>query len=254
MRISPFPSNVGTGAGLAVLPVPGTPHWEGETGAVAWNNVPESGEADEARFRLRLYRRDTADAPDADEEGWYEEEMVRVGGTHREREVITSNVVPKLRENGFYYFTVSAAGDGIRYADSPFVVSDVFEYTGESAPPLEAPTGLAWRMYEIDDRRRYYATWDNIDDYEDDDVFSVNFYDQDGEYVTNNTWKKSDVVEHGYGGIPVAAQFLAPGPGSKYRFTIQVYSSRPNQYASSPMPDPVPEEYYGPWLLLGPEE
>ena len=246
--------NTDGGAGLAVLPVPGTPHWEGETGAVAWNNVPESGEADEARFRLRLYRRDTADAPDADEEGWYEEEMVRVGGTHREREVITSNVVPKLRENGFYYFTVSAAGDGIRYADSPFVVSDVFEYTGESAPPLEAPTGLAWRMYEIDDRRRYYATWDNIDDYEDDDVFSVNFYDQDGEYVTNNTWKKSDVVEHGYGGIPVAAQFLAPGPGSKYRFTIQVYSSRPNQYASSPMPDPVPEEYYGPWLLLGPEE
>lgn len=79
-------------------------------------------------------------------------------------------------------------------------------------------------------------------------------YDQDGAYVMNNTWTKEMIVEHGYGGIPISVHFLLSEPGSKYRFTVQVYSSRPNQYSSSPMPDPAPEEYYSPWLLYGPSE
>ena len=39
-------------------------------------------------------------------------------------------------------------GDGVQYADSPYVLSDAFEYTGEEAPILPAPTGLAWKMRE----------------------------------------------------------------------------------------------------------
>lgn len=239
---------------LALVPVPGNPHWEGETGSVAWDNVPEAGVGDEVQFRLRLYRRDTASAPEAEDSDWYHEQMVRVGGAARNREVITWNIVPKLETNGFYYFTVASVGDGVRYADSPYVVSDVFEYTGEAAPPLTSPTGLAWRMYEIDNSRRYYATWDNLDEYEDGDFFNVTFYDQNGAYVMNNTWPKSAIVEAGRGGIPIAAQFLSTGPGCAYRFTVQVYSSRPNEYSSSPMPDPVPEAYYSPWLQYGPKE
>ncbi len=169
-------------------------------------------------------------------------------------EVITWNIVPKLEANGYYYFTVAAVGDGVQYADSPYVVSDVFEYTGEEAPPLAAPTGLAWRLYEIDDARRYYATWDNLDDYEDNDFFNVTFYDQAGDYLMNNTWSKREIVERGYGGIPIRAEFLPRESGGACRFTVQVYSSRPNQYASSPMPDPAPEEYYSPWLQIRAEE
>ena len=40
------------GAGLAVLPAPGNPHWDGETGNVVWDNVPESGVGDAVHFRL----------------------------------------------------------------------------------------------------------------------------------------------------------------------------------------------------------
>ncbi len=242
------------GAGLVVLSVPGNPHWRGETGSVAWGSVPGAGEGNEARYLLRLYRRDTADAPDVDEEGWFHEEVVRFAGDVMDNGELVWNVTPSLGENGFYYFTVAAEGDGVRYADSPFVVSEAFEYTGESAPPLPAPTGLAWRMYEIDDRKRHFAVWDNLDDYEDADFFNVTFYDETGAYVMNNTWPKSQIEEKGYGGISIPAEYLVPGPDKKYRFTVQVYSSRPNEYSSSPMPDPAPEEYYSPWLLATPLE
>nr|WP_300659608.1 serine/threonine-protein kinase [uncultured Acetatifactor sp.] len=239
---------------LMVLPAPGNPHWDGETGTVTWDKVEEAGEANEGRYQMRLYRRDTASAPDAEEGGWYHEECVRFGGAARLREVLDWNVTPCLEENGFYYFTVSAMGDGVRYADSPFVVSDVFEYTGESAPPLAVPTGLEWRMYEIEDRKCYYAVWDNLGDYEDGDFFNVTVYDQTGAYVLNNTWSKRMIVEDGRGGVSVQAQYLIAEPGSKYRFTVQVYSSRPNERSSSPMPEPTPEEYYSPWLDMWPRE
>ncbi len=241
-------------AELTVLPAPGNPHWDGETGIVVWDNVLESGEGDEVQFYLRLYRRDTAVSPDATDDDWYFDQKVRVGGSYRSRETITWNIVPKLQENGIYYFTVAAAGDGVRYEDSPYVVSDAFEYTGEDAEPLPVPTGLEWRLYEEENTRKYYAVWSNLDEYEDKDSFNVTFYDQDGTYVMNNTWPKSAIIEKGYGGIPIAAQFLQSVPGSAYRFTVQVYSSRPNEYQSSPMPDPVPEEYFSPWLYYGPKE
>nr|WP_305132526.1 hypothetical protein [uncultured Acetatifactor sp.] len=237
------------GAELTVLPAPGNPHWDGETGTALWDNVPGAGAGDEAWFQMRVYRKDTADAPDVDEDGWYYEDSIRFGGIARNREVIDWNITPWLEENGYYYFTVSATGDGVRYADSPFVVSDVFEYTGESAPPLAAPTGLAWRTYEIDNSKRYFAVWDNLDDYEDNDVFNVAVYDQTGAYVLNNTWSKRMIEEDGHDGIYIEAGYLIPGPNKKYRFTVQVYSARPNEYSSSPMPDPAPEEYYSPWLV-----
>lgn len=246
--------STGGGAELTVLPAPENPRWEGETGNVIWKNVPESGVGDEVQFYLRLYKRDTADLPEPDDSDWYYDELVRFGGSASGREEIVWNIVPNLEENGFYSFTVAAVGDNVAYADSPFVVSDVFEYTGENAPPLPVPGGLEWKMYEIDDSRRYYATWSNLDDYEDSDFFNVTFYDQTGTYVMNNTWRKREIVEHGRGGIPIAAQFLSSGPGSAYRFTVQVYSSRPNTYRSSPMPDPAPEEYFSPWLQYGPKE
>ena len=48
------------GAGFAVLSAPGNPHWDGETGNVVWDNVPESGVGDAVHFRLRLYCVETA--------------------------------------------------------------------------------------------------------------------------------------------------------------------------------------------------
>ena len=79
-------------------------------------------------------------------------------------------------------------------------------------------------------------------------------YDQTGAYVLNNTWSKRMIVEDGRGGVSVQAQYLIAEPGSKYRFTVQVYSSRPNERSSSPMPEPTPEEYYSPWLDMWPRE
>nr|WP_300769379.1 hypothetical protein [uncultured Acetatifactor sp.] len=139
------------GAGLAVLPAPGNPHWDGETGNVVWDNVPESGVGDAVHFRLRLYRKDAASAPVPEDGGWYDEELVRFGGSGgKEAEAITWNAVP--------------------------------------------------------------------------------------------TWSKSKIVEKDCGGISIPPQFLSSEPGGKYRFTAQVYSSRTNEYASSPMPEPAPEE------------
>lgn len=197
---------------------------------------------------MRLYRRDEAAPPDPDEEGWCFECDVRIGGGNREKNPVGWSIVPRLEDNGFYYFTVSALGDGISYTDSPYVVSDAFLYKGEEAPELSAPTGLAWKIYEIDNNRYYYATWDNMDDYEDKDTFNVTFYDETDTYVMNNTWTKEAIIGRGYEGIPIRAEYMSEN--GKYRFTVQVYSSRPNEYQSSPMPAPIPEEYYSPWLSL----
>ena len=243
----------GGGTSLTVLPPPEAPRWDGETGSAFWGNVPESGIGDEVQFYVRLYRRDAETPPDPDDGDWYYEEKVRIGGSHRYREILSWSFSPVLDENGFYYFTIASIGDGIRYTDSPYVVSDVFRYTGESAPPLPVPTGLAWAMYEKDNTRSYYATWGNLDDYDENDWFNVTVYDKTGAYVMNNTWSKSDISKKGLGGIYVPTEFLISGPDCAYRFTVQVYSSRPNEYRKSPMPDPAPEEYYSPWLIYGPQ-
>ena len=158
------------------------------------------------------------------------------------------NLAEYFEENGYYYFTVSAVGDGVHYTDSDYAVSDIFEYTGESAPALSVPTGLAWKM-EMDEQNglSYYATWSNLDDYEDNDSFNICVYNQDGNYVMNNIWTKEYIVEQGFGGILVRPEFLTKAGGA-YRFTVQVLTSRVNQYKSSPMPDPIPEEYFSPWF------
>ncbi len=236
------------GADLVVLPAPENPHWDGETGTMVWDNVLESGTRDEVRYNVRLYRKEAEAAPDPDDGGWVSEQLVRAGGSFRNMEVIDYNITTELEKNGFYYFAVSALGDEIQYTDSPYVISDAFEYTGESAPPLPAPTDLAWRLYEVDGKRQYYATWSNLDDYEDKDSFMVIFYDQTGAYVTDNIWTKETIEKFGYGGIYIRTEFLEFGPDKSYRFTVQAFSSRPNEYSASPMPDPPTEEYFSPWL------
>ncbi len=242
-------------ADLTVLPMPENVHWKGESAIAVWDNVPESGTADEVWFRVRLYRRDTANAPVPEDEDWYHEEIVRSGGKLKDASVIDeNNFVTYLKENGFYYFSVCAVGDGIQYTDSPYTVSNAFAYTGQYAPPLPAPEGLAWRLVEKDDRRYYLATWSNLDEYGDEETFNVTFYDKTGAYVMNNYWPMSTIREFGYGGITIPSQFLVNEPGGKYRFTVEAYSSRPNEYSSSLLPDPIPEEYYSPWLIFGPPE
>lgn len=139
-----------------------------------------------------------------------------------------------------------AYGDGVNYTDSPYAISDVFEFTGENAPTLPAPTGLEWKMFETDKGREYYATWNNLDDYEDGTFFDVTVYDKDGNYIMNNRWTKEDVISMGYSGIRVNREFLSDLEGA-YRFTVEVFTSRPNEYKSFLLTEPIPEEYYSPW-------
>lgn len=251
--------NPGSGAQngeLTALSAPGNPHWDKETGIAVWGNVPEAGVGPEVQFILRLYKRGTQGPPAPDEEGWYFEDKIRVGDIDvREWESIDWNLVTELDGNDTYYFTVSALGDGMYYTDSSFVVSDAFVYVGEDAPPLPAPTGLCWKVYEEDNTARYIAALSNLDDYEDKDSFNVTVYDQNGEYVMNNIWNKSGMVQRWHGGVPIRVEYLAAGDGQdhRYRFTMQVYSSRPNEYGPSLLPDPVPEEYYSPWLFGEPQ-
>ncbi len=234
---------------LPVLPPPGNPHWDGETGIAVWDNVPESGNGDgEISYHWRLYKRDAPDPPEPDEDMWILEGDIRGNGIiYRDTSTCRLNITYEVCENGFYYFAISADGDGIHYASSPYAISDAFEYTGESAPSLPAPEGLEWKMAETDKGRQYYASWANLDVYEDADTFNVWVYDKDGNYVMNNIWTKEHIIDIGYGGIRVRSEFLSDLDNA-YRFTVEVYSSRPNEYSSYLMPDPVPEECYSPWL------
>ena len=234
--------------GEKVLPVPAEPHWDGETGIALWGHVLESGSGeDEAKYQWRLYRKDTAEEPEPDKDLYCCESNMS-SNTQKDNLFYEMNLAEYFEENGYYYFTVSAVGDGVHYTDSDYAVSDIFEYTGESAPALSVPTGLAWKM-EMDEQNglSYYATWSNLDDYEDNDSFNICVYNQDGNYVMNNIWTKEYIVEQGFGGILVRPEFLTKAGGA-YRFTVQVLTSRVNQYKSSPMPDPIPEEYFSPWF------
>lgn len=238
-------------AELTVLPAPDNPHWNGETGTGYWGCVPESGIGAEMKYRYRLYRKDTNLPPDPEVEQCYYESNFR--GTARGREdesIFERSFATALERNGFYFFEVCAVGDGIQYTDSPYVMSDAFEYTGEDAPPLPSPTGLKWKLYdEKGGDRRYYATWSNLDEYEDDDSFNVVVFDKNGNYVTNNIWTKKEIINNGDGGLEIRAELLTE-EGSQYRFTVQALSSRPNEYQSSFMPDVLTEEYYSPWFYI----
>ena len=230
--------------GLTVLPAPENPHWDGETGLGAWVDVPESGIAGQSAYAWRLYKTNTAEPPDTDKDEWYREGDMR--GDPGEDGFFRTNIGMDLTENGFYYFTVCAVGDGEQYADSPYVLSDVFEYTGEFAPELPAPTGLAWKLLEGEREREYYATWSNFDVYADGDYFNVYIYDKDGNYVMNNIVSKEFMISKDNPGMRIKPEFISD-INNAYRFTVQVYSSRPNEYRSVLLPDPVPEERYSPW-------
>lgn len=238
-------ANIDSASGLIVLSAPDNPHWDGETGLALWGDVPESGTEDASSYAWRLYRRDAAAPPNIDEDMWDLEGAMR-GDPIGPDNFFSTNLGCNLWGNGFYYFAVCAVGDGVNYTDSPYVLSDVFEYTGESAPPLPTPTDLAWKLVEGDTDRMYYATWSNFDDYDDKDYFDVHVYDKDGNYVMNNTLTKEQVVSKGRPGIRIRSEFINDKKNA-YRFTVQVYSSRPNEYSSVLLPDPVPEEYYSPW-------
>lgn len=235
---------------LITLPAPKDPHWDGETGVALWGNVPESGTEEEVAYSWKLYRSDTALAPDPDHDTCYREGGMRGnGGRDKNFSTYDMNLASELGENGYYYFAVSAVGDGVTYADSPYAVSDAFEYTGEAAPELPAPTGLSWEIAQSDQGPQYYAVWSNLKDYADADSFNVCVYDGSGNYVTNNIWTKEFILSIGHDGIWISPQFLTGG-GNAYRFTVEAYTSRPNEYRSASIPDPVPEEAFSPWLTL----
>lgn len=245
---SEFHGDMESGASeLTMLPAPENPHWDGETGVALWGHVFDSGILeDEEVYHYRIYRKDTDTPPDPDTDTWeFDGDMS--GNMAGDEPFFSVNLNPFLWENGFYYFTVCAEGDGIIYADSQYVMSDAFEYTGESAPELPVPTGLEWRTVRSreQDAWFYYATWDNLDDYADTDSFNVCVYDKAGNYVMNNIWPKDYIVSEGYGGIRIRADVLRKA-GEEYRFTVQALTSRPNEYRSSPMPDPPTEEYLSP--------
>jgi hypothetical protein len=75
----------------------------------------------------------------------------------------------------------------------------------------------------------------------------VTVYDKAGNYIMNNIWDAKYIKKVGYNGIRVRPEFLAE-PDNAYRFTVEVYSSRPNEYRSVVVSDPVPEEAFSPWL------
>ncbi len=231
-----------TGKALTVLPAPDDPHWDGETGTAVWENVPDSGEGGAVAFRWRLYRSKTPPAPDS--EDWLRTGMA-TGNLPNDMDFLYS-LVSELEGDGTYYFTVSALGDGVHFADSPYAVSDAFTYTGEDAPPLPAPTGLAWKIQDGELGQEFVATWDNLEEYADKDIFDVWVYDKSGTCVTNSYLTKEDIVSLGRGGIRIRSEYLSER-GNAWRFTVRVYTSRPNEYRSFEMPEPVPEAYLSPW-------
>lgn len=235
---------------LTVLPAPDNPHWDGDTGIAVWGNVPGSGFGDgQVGYDYVMYRMDTETPPDPDTDEWYlKSDMSGNGGIDEETGTYSLNFAYEFEENGFYYYAVSAHGDGETYASSPYVMSDAFAYTGENALALPAPTGFQWRIVETgDDGWQYYATWSNLDDYEDSDSFNVTVYDGDGNYVINNIWTKEYILYRGEGGIKIQRGFLTDAH-KKYRFTVEAYSSRPNEYRPFLLSEPIPEEAYSPWL------
>lgn len=225
---------------MIVLPAPANPHWDGETGIGLWGRVFESGVGDE-RYDWRLYRCDTNTPPDTERDEWSREGTMR--GNVADQTFFNMSFTEEFEENGFYYFAVRASGDGVTYADSPYVLSDAFAYTGKDAPSLPAPEGLCWTAQETDDQRLYFATISNWDDYEDKDMFNAYVYDEDGEYVMNNMLTKEFMFDRGMPGVWIRQEFVGE-PGKTYRFAIQVLSSRPNEYKSTPAVEPCPEEAY----------
>lgn len=233
---------------LTVLPAPANPHWDGETGIALWGHVPESGVGRDQRYGWRLYRRDTETAPDPEKDEYDREG--EMSGNLLTTDYFDMSFSEELWDNGFYYFAVCASGDGVTYADSPYVLSDGFAFTGEDAPRLQTPEGLYWTMKQIGEEKYYFAAISNWDDYEEEDNFDAYVYNEDGEYVMNNTIEMEFMIENGWPGVRIRPEFVNE-PGKSYRFAIQVLSSRPNEYRSSLPAEPCPKEaYLSPWLRI----
>lgn len=202
---------------LTVLPAPANPHWDGETGIALWGHVPESGAGRDQRYGWRLYWSDTMTPPDVEKEEAYKEG--EMSGNLLTTDFFDMSFAEEFGDNGYYYFAVCASGDGVTYADSPYVLSDAFAFTGKDAPRLPTPEGLYWTMKQIGEEKYYFACISNWDDYEDTDDVNAYVYTEDGEYVMNNILFK---------------QF-----------------SGPNEYRSSLPAEPCPEEaYLSPWLRI----
>ncbi len=244
--IAPAESAQSEEDGLIVLPAPEEPHWDQDTGIAMWRNVPESGEGDDVKYEYRLYRCDTPTPPDLETDEFGDEGSMRGRGS---TDFFNLHMSCEFWDNGYYYFAVRASGDGVTYADSPYVLSDVFEYTGADAPRLPTPEDLSWIKDEDKEGTLYFASFSNWDDYEDKDTIQVFVYDEDGEWVNSDYYYKKELVDNGWPGIRVPAEYVRRD-GKSYRFAIQVTSSRPNEYRASPevFPWPVDEKYLSPWL------
>lgn len=226
---------------LIVLPAPKNPHWDGETGIGLWGHVPESGVGRDQRYGWRLYRSDNKTPPDLEKDKW--ERDGEMSGNLLTTDFFDLNFAEEFWDNGYYYFSVCASGDGITYVDSPYVLSDAFAFTGKDAPRLPTPEGLYWTMKQIGEDRYYFAAISNWEDYADQDSFNAIVYREDGEYVTNNILVKQLIFENGWPGVRIRPEFVNE-PGQSYRFAVQVLTSRPNEYRSSLPVEPCPEEAY----------
>lgn len=232
--------------GLIVLSAPEDPHWDQDTGIALWKNVPESGEGDEVKYDWMLFCCDTPTPPDLDTT----EPFVARSMRGREgKEIFNLHLACEFGGNGYYYFAVRASGDGVTYTDSPYVLSDAFEYTGAEAPRLPAPENLSWILKQDEVSNMYYAAFDNWDDYEDKDTIQVFVYDENGEWVYSKQNYKEDLLAEDLPGVRVPGEYVNQ-KGKSYRFAIQVTSSRPNEFRASPpvFPYESAEEYLSPWL------
>ncbi len=231
---------------LIVLDAPQDPHWDAETGIGTWTNVENSGVNGEVGYLYNLYRMDTDTPPGPEDEYILQSGMRGNGGIDEETGYYRTNISSELTENGYYFFEVCSMGDGITYADSPYVMSGSFHYTGADAPTLPAPENLQWAAAEEDSGRVFFATCSNLDDYIDTDSFNVTVYDENNEYVMNNIWTKAKILKFGHGGIRIRQEFIS-NPDGAYRFTISVISSRPNEYRSYMAPENPTDEDCSPW-------
>lgn len=229
-RMIPSLPREGHPAERVVLPAPANPHWDGETGIAVWGNVPESGGETNYAYTMVVYRKTHTEDPE-----WITVETHSlVGAEHSLKDGnFCFALAENLTENGFYYFTVSARGDSNHYLDSPYVASDVFAFTGESAPRLPLPENVTW--LHADDRG--YPVFDHLDQYDDKDQFSVMVYDKYGNLVYNMLRSKEWILSGNTQGIPF--QYFS-NLDAGYSFSVQVITSRPNKYRSSAVSDPMP--------------
>lgn len=128
-RQSVQPQAVGAASGaasgdLVVLPAPENPTWVGYTGIAVWGNVPDSGVGGEVGYHWKLYRRDTPTPPDISEPADLNGDMRGNMGKERTHPTYETNIATDLWDNGFYFYAVSADGDGVQFANSPYVMSD----------------------------------------------------------------------------------------------------------------------------------